>query len=108
MFLPGQMLEFGDASEWIIIGIIDYSDRLELGLVERFMFEFEAAVRKFAEPEIEELIHRTGINNLAARDRILDVAIVRVEQNPDIRMIEHVGKHPRETMFGHGLINIGE
>src|SRR6516225_5373632 len=108
VFLRSQMFEFVDSRKFIVVWIIDYRHWLELWPVEGLMFELQTTVRKFPEFELEELIHWTGINHFTVRDDIFDFAVVSVEQNPDVRVIQHVGEHACETMLGHGLVHIGE
>ena len=87
MLLAGEMFEFSNSREGRIIRVIHDGYRLMLRLVEGLVFKFEAAIREFAELEIEKLIYGSGVDDFAIRDDVFYLTVVSVEEDPDVWMV---------------------
>jgi hypothetical protein len=84
-FLPGQVLEFRDAGVKVIVRVVDDGDRLIAILVDGLEHEIERALRELAISIIEVLVHWSGIDRFVVRYGFLNLAVVGVEQNLDVR-----------------------
>ena len=108
MILAGEVFKFGDTRVGVFVGVIDDGGLLENRAVMRLMFELKAPVGKLAETVVEELVHRTGEDQLAMRDEIAHLPIVGVQHDLDVRVIEEIAEHVGETARRHRLIGVGE
>jgi hypothetical protein len=108
VLLTGKMFEFRDAGETEVVRIIHYRGRLKPFAVQRRMLKFEGAIWELAITQIEKLIDRSSEDKLPICDLLFHIAIVGVESDLDLRMIEHVFEHARVTMLRHRLELIGE
>jgi hypothetical protein len=63
--LSGQVLKFGDSRVGMIVRVIHNSHGLQEFHIEGFMFKAQGPIGQFSISEIEELIHRPGIDNLS-------------------------------------------
>ena len=84
VLLASQMLELGDSCELELVRVIHYGDGLKPFLVERGMFKLERAVRKLAVAQLEVLVDRPGVNELAILNLFFNVAIIRVKEDVDL------------------------
>src|ERR1044071_1275560 len=108
MFLAGQVLEFRYSGESIIIRVVDHGHRLKLLLVQGFMSEVQTTIRQPPKTELKEFIDRSTIYYFLVRNDVLHMSVIRIEQDFYIWMIQHIFKHPGETIARHGLVRISE
>ena len=108
MLLTGDVFDLRDPGEGVVVGIVDDRDRLMTRGLEGFELELERPVRQLAETEVEVLVDGTGEHDTVIGDRALDLAVVGVQQDLDVRMGEHALEHPGEAVRRHHLIGVGE
>ena len=111
--LTGHVLELGDARVILARGVVDGAHGLELVHIERLELHVERAVRQRAQVEVEQLIERTGIDNLAAVDLATDldgglvdlkeIAGVHVAEHVDQVVVEHMLEQRRVAVLRHTL-----
>jgi hypothetical protein len=106
--LPGQILEFGDPRIRVLVRIVN-NRRLLVPLgVDDFVPEVERTVRQLTVAEIEKFVDATGLDHLPIWDDTLNLPIVSVEHELDVRMVQHPLEHSRITMERHRLIRVSK
>ena len=108
VLLAGQVFELSYACELVIVRIVYDRNGLILRLVQGLVSELQTAVWQSPKLKIEKFVHWSGIDHFAVRYDLLDLPIIGIEHYPDVRMIQHIGKHARKAVLGHGLIRIRE
>src|SRR5204863_7379961 len=93
MLLARQMLVLGHAGIFVGLRIVDYPDGLAPPPVQGDMLERERTVGELSVPVAKKFVDGPGKDHASVPARPLDVAILGVEHDLDIRVIEDALEH---------------
>ena len=99
--LASHILELSDARVILARGVVDGAHGLELIHIERLELHVERTVRQGAQVEIEQLVERTGVDDLAAIDLTVDLdgGLVDLEEVAGVHVAEHINQIVVEHML---------
>ncbi len=89
MSLAGQSLLLGDPREGEVVGIIDHRRALIPAAGVGLEVDADAPVGQFPVAVVEELVDRPGVDQAVPLDRVGHFAEVGVQQDTNIRVIDH-------------------
>jgi hypothetical protein len=108
MPLPGQIFEFGNPCIRLFVRIVNDRRLLVPLRVNGFVPEVERTVRQRTVAKIEKFVDATGVDHRFIRDDPMNLLIVSVEHELDVRVVQHALEHPRVTVERHRLIRVSE
>src|ERR671911_476534 len=109
MLLAGEMFELRDASEIVIVGKVDGAHRLVArGACQVFVLEANRAIRQLAVAVPEVRIQRTGEDDVACANSLLNGEEIDPHLHMDPAMVEHTSKHLGISIQRHLLKSVGK
>ncbi len=104
----GEVLVFGDAGVILRHRIIHHRNRLELLDIDGAVIETQRTVGQLAIAPVEELVDRTREDQPVVRNLILDLAVVGLQHDLDLGMLDHLLEHPGIAVQRHRLERVAE
>lgn len=102
--LAGEVFEFGDAGIGVVVGVVDYGNRLISGNSSQvLMLETKGAVGQGTMAIVEVGVDRSGVDDGFGFDLVANGEEVGTQLEADVGMIEHPLEHGRITILGHDL-----
>src|SRR5918999_1939461 len=109
MLLAGEMFELRDASEIVIVGKVDGAHRLVArGVCQVLVLEANRTIWQLAVAVTEVCIQRTGENDVACANFLLDREEIDSHLHMDPAMVEHPSKHLGISIQRHLLKSVGK
>jgi hypothetical protein len=97
------VLKLRHARITVIVRIIDHGNGLNILAAQSLVFELQRAVRQPAKPVIEILIHRAREDQFVEIYLINNIAVIALQVDCNVWMVQHVLEHARVAVPGHCL-----